>query len=467
MSPEGDRLLSELNGKLDAGGILAGTAVDERYRDDPDGKLGALPEIVLRPRDTEGVAAALAACNRLGQPVVTQGGRTGLAGAARVQPGEIVLSLERMTGLGLPDREAATIITEAGATMQAVQEAADNAGLMFGVDIGARGSATVGGNIATNAGGIRVLRYGMYRAQVLGLEAVLADGSVLTSLKGLPKDNSGYDLNQLFIGTEGTLGVVTRAALRLHPKPLSEVNAFCALPSFEAAIALLRLLRQRLGPLLSAYEVNFAPLYDDMIAGMAAPAPLPAGSPVYVLTEIQGNEPDRDSERFAEVLMQAVEDGIVSDVVVSQSPREFHALWAVRESVNPFLFAMKGLIGVDVSLPLARIEAFLAQTESAIRAVDAGAAIYVFGHLGDGNLHYQVRTTEPAAAYGLIYRNVAAAGGGVSAEHGIGLDKKRWLSLVRSDAELAAMRRLKAAFDPKNILNRGRVFDLAPPDISA
>ncbi|RJG46972.1 FAD-binding oxidoreductase [Mesorhizobium sp. DCY119] len=467
MSFEGDRLLSELDGKLDAGGILAGPAVDERYRDDPDGKLGALPQIVLRPRDTEAVAMAMAACNRLGQPVVVQGGRTGLAGSARVQPGEVVLSLERMTGLGDPDREAATITTQAGATMQAVQEAADNAGLMFGVDIGARGSATVGGNIATNAGGIRVLRYGMYRAQVLGLEAVLADGSVLTSLKGLPKDNSGYDLNQLFIGTEGTLGVVTRAALRLHPKPLSEVNAFCALPSFEAAIALLGLLRQKLGPLLSAYEVNFAPLYDDMIPSMAAPAPLPAGSPVYVLTEIQGNEPDRDGERFAEVLMQAVEDGIVSDVVVSQSPREFHALWAVRESVNPFLFAMKGLIGVDVSLPLARMKAFLAQTESAIRAIDASADIYVFGHLGDGNLHYQVLTADPATAYDIIYRGVAAAGGGVSAEHGIGLDKKRWLPLVRSDAELAAMRRLKTAFDPNNILNRGRVFDIAPPDPSA
>jgi len=464
MSPEIDRLLSELDGKLGVGGILAGPAVDERYRDDPDGKLGVLPEAVLRPRNTEGVTAALALCNKLGQPVVTQGGRTGLAGSARVQPGEVVLSLERMAGFDLPDREAATIVAEAGATMQAVQEAAESAGLMFGVDIGARGSATVGGNIATNAGGIRVLRYGMYRAQVLGLEAVLADGSVLTSLKGLPKDNSGYDLNQLFIGTEGTLGVVTRAALRLHPKPLSEVNAFCALPSFEAAIVLLSLLRQKLGPLLSAYEVNFAPLYDDMIASMAAPAPLPAGSPVYVLTEIQGNEPDRDGERFAEVLMQAVEDGIVSDVVVSQSPRELHALWAVRESVNPFLFAMKGLIGVDVSLPLARMEAFLAQTESAIRAVDAGATIYVFGHLGDGNLHYQVRTTEPAAIFDVIYNAVAAAGGGVSAEHGIGLDKKRWLPLVRSDAELAAMRRLKAAFDPNNILNRGRVFDLALPD---
>ncbi|MFD2055249.1 FAD-binding oxidoreductase [Mesorhizobium calcicola] len=464
MSPETQQLLSALGDRLGAGGVLAGSDVDQRYRDDPDGKLGALPEAVLRPRDTAGVAAALAACNRLGQPIVVQGGRTGLTGAARVQPGEVVLSLERMTGVDAP--EAASIVAQAGATLQAVQEAADGAGLMFGVDIGARGSATVGGNVATNAGGIRVLRYGMYRAQVLGLEAVLADGSVLTSLKGLPKDNSGFDLSQLFIGSEGTLGVVTRAALRLHPKPASEVNAFCALPSLDAAITLLGLLRQKLGPLLSAYEVNFAPLYDAMVASMDMPAPLPAGSPVYVLAEIQGNEPERDGERFAEVLMQAVEDGVIEDVVVSQSPREVRALWAVREDANRVLFSIKGLIGVDISIPLARMGAFLQEADAAIHAMDAGADIYVFGHLGDGNLHYQVRTVDPAAAYDIIYRGVAAAGGGVSAEHGIGLDKKKWLHLVRSDAEIATMRRLKAALDPGNILNPGRVFDLGPPALA-
>lgn len=462
MSPETQQLLSALGNRLGAGGVLAGSDVDQRYRDDPEGRLGALPEAVLRPRDTDCVAAALAACNNLGQPVVVQGGRTGLTGAARVQPGEIVLSLERMAGLAAPDHQAASIVAQAGATLQAVQEAADGVGLMFGVDIGARGSATIGGNVATNAGGIRVLRYGMYRAQVLGLEAVLADGSVLTSLKGLPKDNSGYDLSQLFIGTEGTLGVVTRAALRLHPKPASEVNAFCALASLDAAIALLGLLRQKLGPLLSAYEVNFAPLYDVMVASMAMPAPLPPGSPAYVLAEIQGSEPERDGERFAEVLMQAVEDGVIDDVVVSQSPREFRALWDVREDANRVLFSIKDLVSVDISVPLARMDAFLREADAAIHAFDPGADIYVFGHLGDGNLHYQVRTVDPAAAYDCVYRGVAAAGGGVSAEHGIGLDKKKWLPLVRSDAEIATMRRLKATLDPKNILNPGRVFDLNP-----
>jgi FAD/FMN-containing dehydrogenase len=181
-----------------------------------------------------------------------------------------------------------------------------------------------------------------------------------------------------------------------------------------------------------------------------------------VLAEIQGNEPDRDGDRFAAVLMGAVEDGVVDDVVVSQSPREFRALWAVREEANRFLFSMKGLISVDISIPLARMGIFLRQAETAIQAMDRSADIYVFGHLGDGNLHYQVRTANPLAAYDIIYRGVAAAGGGVSAEHGIGLDKKEWLHLGRSEAEIAAMRRLKTALDPNNILNAGRVFDLAP-----
>ncbi|MES0166592.1 FAD-binding oxidoreductase [Mesorhizobium sp. M0027] len=461
LSPLTGELLSRLEKRLDRSAIVSADEAGPRYREDPDGKAGVSPEFVLRPRTAGEVSDILRLCNEAGQRLVIQGGRTGLAGGARVQPGEAVLSLECMTSVEALDREAATIIAEAGAPLQTVQEAADAAGLLFGVDIGARGAATVGGNVATNAGGIRVLRYGMYRAQVLGLEAVLADGGILTSLKGLAKDNSGYDLSQLFIGSEGTLGVVTRACLRLHPKPATEINAFCALASLDAAIALLALLRQKLGPSLSAYEVNFAPLYGAMIAGMDAPAPLPAGSPVYVLAEIQGSEPDRDGERFAATLMQAVEEGVIDDVVVSQSPREFRALWAVREEANRFLFSMAGLIGVDISIRLARMATFLDETEAAIKAVDPGADIYVFGHLGDGNLHYQIRTVDPAAAYGTVYRGVAAAGGGVSAEHGIGLDKKEWLHLVRSDAEIAAMRRLKAAFDPNNILNAGRIFDLA------
>lgn len=291
LSPLTGELLSRLEKRLDRSAIVSADEAGPRYREDPDGKAGVSPEFVLRPRTAGEVSDMLRLCNEAGQRLVIQGGRTGLAGGARVQPGEAVLSLEGMTSVEALDREAATIIAEAGAPLQTVQEAADAAGLLFGVDIGARGAATVGGNVATNAGGIRVLRYGMYRAQVLGLEAVLADGGILTSLKGLAKDNSGYDLSQLFIGSEGTLGVVTRACLRLHPKPATEINAFCALASLDAAIALLALLRQKLGPSLSAYEVNFAPLYGAMIAGMDARRRCPRARPSMCLPRYRAASP--------------------------------------------------------------------------------------------------------------------------------------------------------------------------------
>ncbi len=219
-------LLSRLSERIGGNAILAGDDVGDGYRGDATDERGERPAIVFRPSTTAEVAAILEECNRLGQPVVVQGGRTGLAGGARPGAGEVSLSLERMVSLSVVDEDAATVIAEAGVTLHAVQQAAADCGLFFGVDIGARGTSTIGGNVATNAGGIRVLRYGMYRSQILGLEVVLADGTVLTSLKGLPKDNSGFDLNQLFVGSEGVLGVVTRACLRLHPEPRSQANAF-------------------------------------------------------------------------------------------------------------------------------------------------------------------------------------------------------------------------------------------------
>ncbi len=353
------------------------------------------------------------------------------------------------------------VIAEAGAPLQTVQQAADAAGLFFGVDIGARGTATIGGNVATNAGGIRVLRYGMFRAQVTGLEAVLADGSVLSSLRGLAKDNTGYDLGQLLVGSEGTLGVVTKACLRLHPRPAGETAAFCALPSLDAALALLARLRERAGSVLSAFEGIFPAMYEAA-AGMLGPAaPLKAGAGFYVLAEIQGDDPERDTALFQDVLMAACEEGLVDDVVVSQSGREFEALWRAREGCNDFLTAPENrgrVLGLDVSLPLGRMAGFMADSEAALARLDPAAGIYVFGHLGDGNLHYQVMTPLKAEAAGIVMERAAAHGGSISAEHGIGVDKKPWLHLSRSDAEIAAMRRVKRALDPNAILNRGRIF---------
>jgi len=462
MTPKSDQVLSILQARLDKAAILTGDAIDPRYSDDLSGEPGARPELVLRPRSTNEVAEILKVCNDARLPLVVQGGRTGLSGGARVLAGEAVLSLERMTTLQEVEPTAGTIVADAGVPLQLVQEKADAAGLVFGVDIGARGTATIGGNIATNAGGIRVLRYGSFRAQVLGLEAVLADGSVLSSLKGLAKDNSGYDVSQLFIGSEGTLGVVTRACLRLHPRPVTQSAAFCSLPSLDAAFGLLKFLRARLGNLLSGFEVILAPLMGDMVAALGFTAPVALTSPVYVLADIQGMTHGADEEAFIETLSQAIEDGLVEDVVVSQSEREFHALWTLRDDVNRFLFAEEAMLSLDVSLPLPKMATFLDMARAAQGRADPAAQEYVFGHLGDGNLHYVVRTDRPDDVASAVFECVAKSGGSISAEHGIGLDKKAYLHMTRTPAELAAMRRLKAAFDPNNILNPGRIFDMPP-----
>ncbi|MFD2236446.1 FAD-binding oxidoreductase [Aureimonas populi] len=453
-------LCSRLAEALPPGAFLAGDAVDARYRG--AGDAGAEPRFVMRPTSSAEVARCLAACDAAGQPVVVQGGRTGLSGGERVLEGEAVLSLERMASLSAVDRASSSVIAEAGVPLQRVQEAAEAAGLYFGVDLGARGTATVGGNVATNAGGMRVLRYGMYRAQVLGLEAVLADGTVLSSLKGLAKDNAGYDLGQLFIGSEGTLGVVTRAALRLHPKPAGECAAFCALGSVEAAGALLSRLRAALGTALSAFEIILPEIYESVLAHSDAPRPVAARGAVYVLAESHGLDPQREGERFAQELMAACEAGIVEDVALSQSPRDVHRLWALREGCSHHIASLPDCVGCDISLPLATMGAFLTAASAAVRGLDAGARPLVFGHLGDGNLHYIVQTGAPEAVVEAVLRLVREAGGSVSAEHGIGLDKKRWLALSRDRAEIATMRRLKAALDPNAILNRGRIFDPEP-----
>jgi len=359
-----------------------------------------------------------------------------------------------------PDTDMMSVVAEAGATLQAVQEAAEDAGLTFGVDIGSRGSATVGGNLATNAGGIRVLRYGMYRAQLIGLEAVLADGSILSSMRGLHKDNTGYDLGQLLVGSEGTLGVITRACLRLFPKPRSAINAFCAAASVDASIALLHRLRRHLGPFLSAYEVILNDLYRPVSELLGAAAPMPATAPIYVLAETQGADLETDRNAFQEVLMAALEEELLSDVVVAQSGRDYVQLWGVREKCSEYLFALGGTIGFDVSLPLGRMSSFLDAAGTALAAIDPAARAYVFGHLGDGNLHYIVHTTNHERVADAVLSCTAAQGGSISAEHGIGMDKRPWLRLVRSESEIAAMRRIKQALDPNLILNRDRVFEV-------
>ncbi len=422
----------------------------------------APPLALARPRTTEEVACLLRACAAHRIPVVPQGGLTGLAGGATPVAGCIVLSLERMRAIEEVDSGAATLTVQAGAPLQAVQDAADAAGLLFPLDIGSRGSCTIGGNLSTNAGGNRVLRYGMARDLVLGLEAVLADGTVLTGLNKMQKNNAGYDLKQLFIGSEGTLGVITRAVLRLFPRPASICTAFCALPGYEAVLALLARARGRLGGALSAFEVIWPEFYHLATTDHGVRPPLPAGSPVYVLMDSLGADQGQDTAAFNAMVEAALEDGVITDAVLAQSHRESRELWALRDSVAQFGRSFDPHVGFDVSLPIGRMQEFIDDCRTALAPLRPGLRTLWFGHIADSNLHILVKQEPDGptkhAVDEIVYARVRAYGGSVSAEHGIGLLKKPYLGFSRTEAEIEAMRRLKAAFDPTGILNPGKVF---------
>lgn len=418
-------------------------------------------DYLVRPADTAQLAAVLAACNQAGQPVVTHGGRTGLAGGAISRAGDVVLSLERLNRIEEVDVAGRAMTVGAGVVLEAAQNAAADAGLMLAADWGARGSATIGGGISTNAGGNQVLRYGMMREQVLGLEAVLADGTVISSMNRMLKNNAGYDLKQLFIGTEGTLGIVTRAVLRLRP-PLGAVqSALVACPDFAAVAALLDHMDRRMGGDLAAFEAMWRNFYG-FVHGAVLPPPLPPSHDFYVLVEAAGHDAEAGAQAFEAALGEAIEHGLVSDAVLAQSGRDRDAFWAIRDNV-PALMALMPIRSYDISMPLAAMNDYVADVLAGLKQDLGIGQAAVFGHVGDGNIHIIVGMGEAsearmAAADRIVYDRLAPVGGSVSAEHGIGTEKRDFLDRTRSADEIALMRRLKAALDPKGILNPGKVL---------
>ena len=334
--------------------------------------------------------------------------------------------------------------------------------MVFPLDLGARDSATVGGNISTNAGGLRVLRYGMMRNLVLGIEAVLADGTVLTSLNRMLKNNAGYDLKQLFIGSEGTLGVVTRAELRLVSRTRSQETMLAALPSFDALIELLGRMDSGLGGQLAAFEALWGNYYDYNTAAPAQnTAPLARGAPFYAIAETLGGDPEHDRVQLENLLAKALEDGVLTDVTIASSETERRAIWGIREDVWQ-VKNIAPLLTFDVSLPIENMKEYAREVSGAVRAFAGDNRCFVFGHMADGNLHLVIAAGDDDATRakieGMVYRPLAIIGGSVSAEHGIGLEKRSYLPLSRSAAEISTMRLLKQALDPKGILNPGKVF---------
>lgn len=445
-------------------GVADGPAIDPRYlRDWVVPMSGGTPLAQVRPRTTADVSAILRICNEARVPVVPQGGLTGLAGGATPVDGCVVLSLERMTGVEELDEAAATMTVLAGTPLQTIQAAAQGAGFLFALDLGARGSCQIGGNVATNAGGNRVIRYGMTRDLVLGLEVVLADGTVLTSLNKLIKNNAGFDLRQMFVGSEGTLGVITRVVVRLHPQPSSQCTAFCSVENFDQVVALLRHARKWLGGSLSAFEVMWPDFYDLMTApGVGIAPPLPSGAGAYVLIESHGTDATRDPQHFEEMLGAAAEADIVSDGVVAHAAAEAAAFWKVRDASGEFPRLGWPSLGYDIGIPTGDIGRFVEACGVAVRARWPDASTAFFGHIGDSNLHLHVKVSadvHDTDVQKLVYSLVRDWGGTTSAEHGIGSLRRPYLAYTRSAAEIAVMKRMKDALDPRGILNPGKIFE--------
>ena len=416
---------------------------------------------LLMPGTTDEIADILKHCNASGQSVITQGGLTNCVHAVEPDDDDVVLSTEKMTGILEIDRVGGTAIVEAGTVLQTVQETVAKEGFCFPLDLGARGSCTIGGNVATNAGGINVLRYGMMRNLVLGLETVLADGTVMSSMNRMLKNNAGYDMKQIFIGSEGTLGVVTRAVLRLFPKPASRQDALVAMTSIDDVIRFLGKLQRDLAGNLSAFEIMWGAYYRAVTGENGHRPPLSRDYPFYVVLQAEGSDPEVDDARFERVLGEALETGIIADAVIPKSATETRAIWEIRENFEPALVSPPYYL-YDVSLPIRDMAAYVATVEDNVARRWPDGMCIALGHMADGNLHFFVAPGEEgdhhAASDECVYEPLRPYGGSVSAEHGIGVEKISWLPHSKGAAEIELMRVLKRSLDPNNILNPGRVL---------
>lgn len=454
-------VIEALQKALGADSVLTGPEVQERQagiwrRDTIQAKA------IIRPRDTRQVSVALQVCHAYGQPVVAHGGLTGLVHSADTTPDDVALSLERLNRIESVDAADRTMVVQSGVVLQRIQEAAEAEGLLFPLDLGGRGSATIGGNISTNAGGNRVIRYGMARDMVLGLEAVLADGTVVSSMNRMIKNNAGYDLKQLFIGTEGTLGIITRAVLRLREQPRHQSTLLVAVDDFGKLGRFLKHMDAGLGGTLSAFEVMWNNFYTLVTTPPAAnQPPLPSHYPYYVLVEAMGTA----DTTVQEILSAALEQELVADAVLAQSETQRRQLWALRDDVAQ-CFRDGPTLSFDVSMPIPAMQQYVVDVTARLNEDFPGNRCYIFGHMGDGNLHLVIGAGVPTPEVrrrveSAVYEPLRKSGGSVSAEHGVGLEKKPYLDISRSSTEIALMRTLKRALDSKGILNRGKIFDPA------
>jgi FAD/FMN-containing dehydrogenase len=464
-------LLEQLSATVGTEHVLTAPADTAPYLTDWRKRYTGRAQAVVRPADTDEVAAIVRLCAQARTPIVPQGGNTGLVGGGTPDDSgrAILLSLGRMNRVRDVDPVNNTITVEAGCPLQRVQEAAAAAGRLFPLSLAAEGTATIGGNLSTNAGGTQVLRYGNARELALGLEVVLPSGELWHGLRGLRKDNTGYDLRDLFIGAEGTLGVITAACLKTFPLPRAEGTALFAVRSVEAALSLLEVAQSMAGPALTGFEL-FSDLCLELVERHFPPhrSPLPERSPYYALLQLSDHESDAHAAALLQaVAEQAIERDLATDAALAQSVAQARGLWALREFISEAQAAEGRNIKHDIAVPISAIARFVAETNALLAQELPGIRMVIFGHLGDGNLHYNVSPPAGAsdadfaarqpAVYRLVHDQVARHAGSISAEHGIGQLKREENQRYKSPVEIALMRRLKETLDPLGIMNPGKM----------
>lgn len=456
-------MLNELRKQLGAGKVLTDQAVKERYSHiwTMDQPLSA--KAVILPQNTQDVSIALKICHAHQQPVVVHGGLTNLVGGTKTKGHEVVIALEKMNKIEEVDPKSRTMTVQSGVILENIHHAAEEADLLFPLSFGAKGSAQIGGVISANAGGLRVFRYGVTRQLILGVEAVLADGTVINSLKKIIKDNSAYDLKQLFIGSEGTLGIITRAVVKLVEAPKSRTSAYIGINDYNQVINFLKFLDKGLAGTLSAFELIWQKTYHKMTTAGETPPPLPYDYSYYVLVESLGQNQETDQQLLLDLLEMALEKGIILDAVPAQSKTDLAWFWKIREDVRVISASCTFDQHFDVSLPIPLIGAYAAKIAKALESMDGINHCYTFGHMADGNIHFVVDKANNSdelrmAINDVVYPPLTSMGGSISAEHGIGEHKKAYLKFSRTKEEVDLMRRMKKMMDPLGILNMGKVI---------
>lgn len=458
------KITAEITNALGSEILVTGEQIKSRYSHIWDMETPLTAMIVALPRSTQEVAALCKICHKFNQPIVIHGGLTGLVGATKSKSTDVVISLEKLNKIEEIDTACKSITVQSGVILETIHEEVAKKDLFFPLNFGAKGSAQIGGCIATNAGGLRVLKYGMTRNLVLGLEVVMPDGTIISSLKKIIKDNSGYDLTQLFIGSEGTLGIITKAVLKLETLPLTRSSAFIGFNSYDNIVQFLKFAQRGFLGRLSAFEILWGDTYEALTSAHSLyRPPISHGNKYYVLIEILGNSQTADIHLMENVLEEGLENGFFDDAVIANSSSDLNWFWNIREDLTPINSLTPYQQNFDISISINFVDHYVNEVTNSLSKLK-GISVYAFGHLGDGNIHFLVgKHSEDKKLKDqineIVYSPLKQYNGSVSAEHGIGLDKKEWLAVTKTSEEIDLMKKIKMALDPKCILNPGRIID--------